>query len=322
MFSKAYSSALAFREIRRSLSTRSKADKVYPNCAAALEGLNDGMTVLFGGFGVCGIPENLIEAIVKKQTKNIVAVSNECGTANFGLGLLVNDGQIKVLHASYVGENKSVPEFMKRGELELHLTPQGSLAEKLRAGGAGIPAFWTPAGANTVVETGYPVKYKADGSGDVEKYSEPKETRIFNGRKHVLEESFHGDFACIKGWKADRAGNVVFRSTAQNFNPDCAKAAKISVVEVEEIVEVGELHPDEIHLPGIYVDRIVREDVLEKRIERMRNQIPGDVEGTVPSEGSELTIRDHIAKRAALELRDGMYVNLGVGEKPLSVSRG
>ncbi|MBD5770019.1 CoA transferase subunit A [Marinomonas colpomeniae] len=223
-------------------------DKVVASYTEAMKGLEDGMTVLAGGFGLCGIPENLIAEIKKKGTKGLTVVSNNCGIDGFGLGILLEDKQIKKMVSSYVGENALFEKQLLNGELEVELTPQGTLAEKMRAGGAGIPAFYTATGVGTPVAEG-------------------KETKIFNGREYLMEEAIIGDFSIVKGWKADRYGNVVYRHTAQNFNPLVATAGKITVVEVEEIVEVGELDPTQIHTPGIYVDRVVL-GTFEKRIEQ------------------------------------------------------
>ena len=197
-----------------------------------MAGLEDGMTVNAGGFGLCGIPENLIAQIRKMGTKELTFVSNNCGVDDFGLGILLVDRQIKKMISSYVGENALFEKQLLAGELEVELTPQGTLAEKMRAGGAGIPAFYTATGYGTPVGEG-------------------KEVREFNGRKYIMEESITGDFAIVKGWKADTYGNVIYRNTAQNYNPMAATAGKINVVEVEEIVEPGELKPIEIHTPGI-----------------------------------------------------------------------
>ncbi|RUM49141.1 MAG: succinyl-CoA--3-ketoacid-CoA transferase [Marinomonas sp.] len=224
-------------------------DKVVVSYEEAMSGLEDGMTIIAGGFGLCGIPENLIAEIKRRQTKGLTVVSNNCGVDGFGLGILLEDKQIKKMIASYVGENALFEQQLLNGELEVDLTPQGTLAEKMRAGGAGIPAFYTATGVGTPVAEG-------------------KETRIFNDREYLLEESITGDFAIVKGWKADRFGNVIYRHTAQNFNPLAATAGKITVVEVEEIVEVGELEPSQIHTPGIYVDRVIQGS-FEKRIEKV-----------------------------------------------------
>jgi len=223
-------------------------NKVVDSYEAAMVGLKDNMTVIAGGFGLCGIPEGLIAQIKKMNTKGLTVVSNNCGVDGFGLGLLLEEKQIKKMVSSYVGENALFEQQLLNGELEVELTPQGTLAEKMRAGGAGIPAFYTATGFGTPVGEG-------------------KEARKFNGRDYILEESITGDFAIVKAYKADRYGNCIYRHTAQNFNPMAATAGKITVLEVEEIVEPGELSPSEIHTPGIYVDRIIV-GKFEKRIER------------------------------------------------------
>ncbi len=223
-------------------------DKVVSSYAEALSGLTDGMTIIAGGFGLCGIPEGCIAEIKRIGTKGLTVVSNNCGVDGFGLGLLLEDRQVKKMISSYVGENALFEQQLLAGELDVELTPQGTLAEKMRAGGAGIPAFFTATGFGTPVGEG-------------------KEVREFNGRSYILEESIVGDFAIVKGWKADRFGNVVYRHTAQNFNPMAATAGKVTVVEVEEIVEPGELEPSSIHTPGIYVNRLIQGS-FEKRIEQ------------------------------------------------------
>lgn len=223
-------------------------DKVVTSYEDAMAGLEDGMTVLAGGFGLCGIPENLIQEIKRRQTRDLTIVSNNCGVDGFGLGVLLEDKQVCKMVSSYVGENALFEKQLLDGELEVELTPQGTLAEKMRAGGAGIPAFFTATGVGTPIGEG-------------------KEVRVFNGREYLMEEAITGDFAIVKGWKADRYGNVIYRHTAQNFNPLAATAGKITVVEVEEIVEVGELDPAQIHTPGIYVDRVIQ-GTFEKRIEK------------------------------------------------------
>lgn len=223
-------------------------DKRVATYEQALEGLADDMTVLAGGFGLCGIPENLIAEIRRRGVKGLTVVSNNCGVDDFGLGVLLKDRQIRKMVASYVGENAEFERQLLSGELEVELTPQGTLAEKMRAGGAGIPAFFTATGYGTPVAEG-------------------KEVREFDGRKYILEHAITGDFAIVKGWKADHYGNVVYRNTAQNFNPLAATAGRITVVEVEEIVEPGVLMPSEIHTPGIFVDRVIV-GTFEKRIEK------------------------------------------------------
>jgi len=225
-------------------------NKIYPNAAHALEGLvQDGMTIAVGGFGLCGIPEQLIGALRDSGKKDLTAISNNAGVDGFGLGLLLETRQISKMISSYVGENKEFERQYLAGELALEFTPQGTLAEKLRAGGAGIPAFYTRTGYGTLVAEG-------------------RKTRQFNGEWYVMEESLTADLALVKAWKADKAGNLLFRKTARNFNPLAAMAGEVCVVEVEEIVETGELDPDQIHLPGIYVHRIVHNPNPEKRIEK------------------------------------------------------
>lgn len=223
-------------------------DKVVKSAAEAVRDIPDGATVLAGGFGLCGIPELCIAALRDKGVKNLVVVSNNCGVDDFGLGLLLGPKQIKKMVSSYVGENKEFERQFLSKELEVELVPQGTLAERLRAGGAGVPAFYTPAGYGTPVAEG-------------------KETREFGGRHYVLEHAITGDFAIVKAHKGDRYGNLVFRRTARNFNPLCAMAGKITIAEVEELVDVGELDPDAVHLPGIFVQRVVV-GKHEKRIER------------------------------------------------------
>lgn len=224
-------------------------DKVVASPQLALEGLEDGAVVLVGGFGLCGIPENLIQAVRNKGVKNLTVVSNNCGVDDFGLGILLKDQQISKMVSSYVGENKTFEQQFLSGELEVELTPQGTLAERIRAGGAGIPAFYTATGVGTPIAKG-------------------KEHAQFDGNTYILERAITGDFALVKAWKADRSGNLVFRKTSRNFNPLVATAGRVTIVEVEELVEIGELNPDEIHLPGIYVQHIVHGESFEKRIER------------------------------------------------------
>ena len=226
-------------------------NKVYDSAQSALKDVvQDGHTLAVGGFGLCGIPEALITALKETGAKNLTCISNNAGVDGFGLGLLLETKQIKKMISSYVGENKEFERQYLNGELEVELTPQGTLAEKLRAGGAGIPAFYTATGVGTVIAEG-------------------KDVREFHGKSYILEESLTADVALVKAYKADKAGNLIFRKTAQNFNPVCAMAGKITIAEVEEIVEIGVLDPDEIHLPGIYVNRIVLNAQPEKRIEQM-----------------------------------------------------
>lgn len=225
-------------------------NKIYPNAQQALDGLvEDGMTLAVGGFGLCGIPEALIEALRDTGKKDLTVISNNAGVDGFGLGVLLETRQVRKMISSYVGENKEFERQYLAGELELEFTPQGTLAEKLRAGGSGIPAFYTRTGYGTLIAEG-------------------KETRQFNGEWYVMEESLTADIALVKAYKADKAGNLVFNKTARNFNPLAAMAGKVCVAEVDELVETGELDPDQIHLPGIYVQRIIHNPNAEKRIEK------------------------------------------------------
>ncbi len=223
--------------------------KIYTSFDEAVADIQDGMTLMVGGFGLVGIPENLIKALRDKKTTDLTIISNNCGVDDWGLGLLLHDKQVKKMISSYVGENKEFEKQVLEGELEVQLVPQGSLAEKIRAGGAGIPAFYTPAGVGTPIAEG-------------------RETRDFHGTEYLLEEGLIADFSLIRAWKADKMGNLVFRKTARNFNPVMAAAGKVTIAEVEEIVEVGELDPDEIHTPSIYVQGIIQGN-QEKRIERL-----------------------------------------------------
>ena len=226
-------------------------NKVVANAQIALEDIvADNQTFAVGGFGVCGIPEALIDALQETGVKGLTCISNNAGTDGFGLGKLLEKKKKKKMIASYVGENKEFERQYLNGELEVELTPQGTLAEKLRSGGAGIPAFYTQTGVGTLIAEG-------------------KETRQFDGKNYILEHALHADIALVKAYKADKAGNLVFRKTARNFNPDCAMAGKLTIAEVEQIVEIGEIDPDDIHLPGIYVNRIVLNSTPEKRIEQL-----------------------------------------------------
>lgn len=224
-------------------------NKTVPGVKEALSGVSDGMTIMLGGFGLCGIPENAISELVRLNVKDLTCISNNAGVDDFGLGLLLQKHQIKKMISSYVGENQEFERQMLSGELEVELTPQGTLAEKCRAAQAGFPAFYTPAGYGTEVAMG-------------------KETREFNGKMYVLEEAFKADFSLVKAWKGDEAGNLIFKGTARNFNPCMCGAATITVAEVEELVPAGELDPNEIHIPGIFVQRIFQGTNYEKRIEQ------------------------------------------------------
>ena len=224
-------------------------NKEVKNAIEACQDIKSGMTLMLGGFGLCGIPENCIEALVKMQVNNLTCISNNAGVDDFGLGFLLQHKQIKKMISSYVGENDEFERQMLSGELEVDLIPQGSLAERCRAGGAGIPAFFTPAGYGTEV-------------------GEDKEVREYNGRPHILESALTADFAIVKAWKGDKTGNLIYKGTARNFNPPMAMAGKITIAEVEELVEPGELDPNNIHTPGIFVQRVFQGDEYEKRIEQ------------------------------------------------------
>lgn len=224
-------------------------NKTVANAQEAIAGIQNSMTLMVGGFGLCGIPENCIAALAESEVTNLTCISNNAGVDDFGLGLLLQKRQIKKMISSYVGENAEFERQMLSGELEVDLIPQGTLAERCRAAGAGIPAFYTPAGYGTEVGEG-------------------KEVRIFGGKPHIMETAFEADYALVKAWKGDKAGNLIFKGTARNFNPVMAMAGKITIVEVEELVEVGQLDPNTIHLPGIFVQRIFEGERYEKRIEQ------------------------------------------------------
>src|SRR5580700_7379658 len=224
-------------------------NKVVTNADEAVHDISDGATVMVGGFGLCGIPENLIRALVRKGVKNLTTMSNNAGVDGFGIGVLLAAGQIRKHIGTYVGENKLLEQMVLQGKVELDLAPQGTFSERIRAGGAGIPAFFTPTGVGTIV-------------------AEKKETREFDGRMYVMEHALKADFALVKAWKGDKWGNLVYRKTARNFNPMMAAAAKVTIAEVEHLVDVGELEPDLIHTPSGYVNRIFQGDLYEKRIEK------------------------------------------------------
>ncbi|WP_025026282.1 CoA transferase subunit A [Caldalkalibacillus mannanilyticus] len=227
-------------------------NKVMHSFEEAVASIQDGATLMVGGFGLCGIPENLIQALYQKGVKDLTVISNNCGVDDFGLGILLKNRQIKKIIASYVGENKEFERQVLAGEVEVVLTPQGTLAEKIRAGGAGIPAFYTPAGVGTPIAEG-------------------KETRVFNGKEYLLEEALIADYSLVKAWKADEIGNLFYDKTARNFNPMMAAAGKITIAEVEEIVPVGSINPDHVHTPSVYVQGVIK-GTFEKRIERLKTR--------------------------------------------------
>lgn len=269
-------------------------NKVITGAEAAIADIPNGATLMLGGFGLCGIPENCIAALVEKGVKNLTCISNNAGVDNFGIGLMLQKRQVKKMISSYVGENKEFERQLLSGELEVELIPQGTLAERVRAGGAGIPAFFTPAGVGTEVAEG-------------------KEVREFNGKKYLMESWLRADFSIVKAWKGDTSGNLVFRGTARNFNPMMAAAGTVCIAEVEELVPAGELDPNEIHVPGIYVQRIFEGKNYEKRIEQRTTTGVKKQENAVSLAGNSGLDKNQIAKRIAKELRDGYYVNLGIG---------
>ena len=269
-------------------------NKVITGAEAAIADIPNGATLMLGGFGLCGIPENCIAALVEKGVKNLTCISNNAGVDNFGIGLMLQKHQVKKMISSYVGENKEFERQLLSGELEVELIPQGTLAERVRAGGAGIPAFFTPAGVGTEVAEG-------------------KDVREFNGKKYLMESWLRADFSIVKAWKGDTSGNLVFRGTARNFNPMMAAAGRVCIAEVEELVPAGELDPNEIHVPGIYVQRIFEGKNYEKRIEQRTTTGVKKQENAVSLAGNSGLDKNQIAKRIAKELRDGYYVNLGIG---------
>ncbi len=261
-------------------------NKIFNSAQDAVRDIPDGATLFLSGFGLCGIPENLIQAVREKGPKNLTLGSNNAGTSDFGITFLLEAGLVKKMISTYVGENKVFERMALDGSIEVELVPQGTFSERMRAGGAGVPAFFTPTGYGTLIAEG-------------------KEVRWFDGRPHILENALRADFALIKAWKADTEGNLIYRKTARNFAPMMAMAAKITIAEVEEIVPAGSLEPDAIMTPGIFVQRVVKGEKYEKRIEKRTVQGQGAIEIDA--------VRERIARRAALEMQDGFYVNLGIG---------
>ena len=285
-------------------SKKNFSSKIFKSSKEAVADIKSGSSLLTGGFGLSGIPENLLRALSeRKEVKDLHIISNNGGIQGYGNGLLIEGGQVKKLTGSYVGENKILEKKYFTGELELNLIPQGTLAEKIRSGGAGIPAFYTPTGHGTMVSEGG-FTTLLDSKGNSVKINGKKPTAIFNGKNYVLEESITSDYALVKALVADTEGNLIFRKTARNFNEDMATAGKIVIAEVEEIVEKGELDPDKIHTQGIFVHRIIKGERYDRKIERLRK---------IEEEGKQDPLKGKIARRAAEELENGMYVNLGIG---------
>ncbi|KAK3346680.1 coenzyme A transferase [Lasiosphaeria hispida] len=300
-------------------SRRAEINKVYPSAAKALEDMKPNTTLLCGGFGLCGVPDTLIDEMLKKpEITGLTAVSNNAGTDDSGLGQLLKTKQISKMVASYIGENKTFENMYLTGEVELELTPQGTLAERCAAGGKGIPAFYTPAAFGTVVQTGeLPLRNKADGSPA--QFSYPKDVKVFNGKSYLLEHAIDGDYAFVKAWKADRLGNCQFRLAANNFNGAMGRNAKMTIVEAEHIVEPGEISPEAVHLPGIYVKRVIQ-STTDKKIEKYtwakEEEIAGDAAAAAKKAlgtGDQAAKRERIVRRAAKEFKNGMYANLGIG---------
>ncbi|KAM0746248.1 succinyl-CoA:3-ketoacid-coenzyme A transferase [Meredithblackwellia eburnea MCA 4105] len=287
--------------------------KIWDSAEAAVADVKGDSILLSGGFGLCGTADTLIGALAKRpEVKNLTAVSNNAGVGHFGLGALLHSGQISKMVSSYIGANKHFEQLYLTGKISLELTPQGTLAERCRAGGAGIPAFFTPSGYGTAVQTGeIPIRYAADGK-TVDVPGKPREVREFNGKNYIMEEAIKGDYAFVKVWKADEYGNCIFRYAAQNFSGAMARSAKMTIVEAEEIVPIGTLDPNNVHLPGIFVNRVVK-STAEKRIEITVLREEKSDAGAELGKDAARQRRELIVKRAAKELKEGMYVNLGIG---------
>lgn len=298
----------AIQSLRRSFVVR-----IMSSAEEAVADIPAGAFLAVGGFGNSGVPENLLAALSnRREVTGLTVASNNCAVDGYGLDKLLIHRQIKKVIASYVGENDNFEKQYNHGDLELEITPQGTLAEKFRSGGAGIPAFYTPAGYGTVVsDGGFPVLYDKTDHSKVVKLSEPKETREFNGIKYVLESAIVADYSLVKAWKADTLGNLVYRGSAMNFNPMIATCGKVTIAEVEEIVEAGSIPPSQVHTPSVYVHRLIKGERFLKPIERLTLNTGKALQ--IPGKGEVQAMRERIIRRAALELRDGMFVNLGIG---------
>lgn len=292
--------------------------KIWESADEAVKDLEGGKTLLSGGFGLCGTPDTLIQALARRpDVKGLTAVSNNAGVGERGLGKLLHTGQISKMICSYIGTNKNLESLYLSGKVSIELTPQGTLAEKIRSAGAGVPAFFTPTGFGTAVQTGgMPIKYKEGSDGEIEVPGLAKEVREFGGRKYIMEESLPADYAFVRVHKADAYGNCQFRYTTQNFSAVMARAAKLTIVEAEEIVPIGAIDPQHVHVPGVYVDRIVPATApkeIEFRTTTPDKNAPVDVDAALGEKGEARERREKIVKRAAKELKDGYYVNLGIG---------
>ncbi|XP_023334599.1 succinyl-CoA:3-ketoacid coenzyme A transferase 1, mitochondrial [Eurytemora carolleeae] len=290
----------------------------YKSSVEAIKDIPSGSKLLVGGFGLCGVPDNLLAGLVRTGVSNLTVVSDSAGTDEHGLGQLVKTRQIKRILASFIGNNKEFERQYLQGEIEVEFTPQGTLAERIRAGGAGIPAFYTSTGVGTMVHKGgSPIKYNTNGT--VCTQSQEKEHREFNKRTFLLEEAIIGDFALVKAKMADKAGNLVFSKTARNFNPPMCKAAKITIAEVEELVEIGEIPPDRVHVPAIYVQRVVQGEKLIKNIEFSTSTENASNKTNTDAKTATEHSKEIIARRTACEFKNGMYANLGIGIPTLAV---
>ncbi|KAF7190629.1 Succinyl-CoA:3-ketoacid coenzyme A transferase 1, mitochondrial [Pseudocercospora fuligena] len=319
-FSKTTPQARLLARTFASSSRKHAINKIVSSPQIALQDMKPNTTLLCGGFGLCGVPDTLINTVEKMpHITGLTAVSNNAGVPGSGLGKLLASKQVKKMIASYVGENKVFENMYLKGEIELELTPQGTLAERCAAGGKGIPAFYTPAAVGTVVQTGeLPLRFNEDGT--IKQYSVAKDTKVFDGKAYVMEESIKGDYAFIKAWKADRLGNVMFRYSAQNFNGAMARNAKETIVEAEHIVEPGEIPPEAVHVPGIYVTKVVQ-STEEKRIEKVVNaKSTEEMKAGALGSGDSASKRERIVRRAAKEFRNGQYANLGIGMPMLAPS--